>query len=78
MEFKVQTVAYAKTTAFCSMTSCSFVDRYGRFGRTLLLQVIQLEAEGSFETLVPINQATRRHIPEDGNLNIYCWTYMWY
>jgi hypothetical protein len=62
-----------KITVFWYMTSCSLVDKHERFWATCFQQDLKVEASYSSETLVSTYQTTRRHVPDDRNLNIYSW-----
>jgi hypothetical protein len=47
-----------------------YISLFFLFSRGLLFY-LEMETKGSYETLVPTYQTTRRHIPENCNLNIH-------
>jgi hypothetical protein len=66
---------------FWNVTPCSLIDKYHRFGGTCCLPLqrkrmkntLNMEASFPSETLVPIDQTTWNHTPEDRNLNHIIW-----
>jgi hypothetical protein len=64
VNMKHEVLACVNAKLMSSEAPFSLVERYQRFGGTCCLQIL------CPETLVFINQITRRHMPEDPNLNL--------
>jgi hypothetical protein len=66
VRFEVIRVVNIKNAAFWDVMPCSLVDGYQRFEGIFIFSNLKMETAG----LVPMDQTTQCHIPEDQNCHI--------